>query len=295
MTHTLPIIIIAGGLIANVLVIIVLSAKVFKTLPLEPALLMNILAFNDILVLICVLFAEHSLIFNFEVSPLFYSTLTCKLLSFSVGYFPAVSSWILSFMSIERLFIIQFTSVNFFKRMRFKLGVLVLIYLLNFFLYSESLILNISLIEESNNSMIISLSCLPKNFEDIYIQICITLINSISVPFLIMLFCTIIIIYKLFVNYKQLIIINNQEPETKRNVQFSITIVALNIIFILFNTPYFITQTLTYYNISIVDVNFLYASNMFYLLQFAVNFFIYMLVYLRFRKVFGYIFLNLEL
>ena len=68
---------------------------------------MNILAFNDLLFLIAVLFAQYSSIFNFKVLPLFYNTLTCKVLSFSIGYLPAVSSWILSFMSIERLFIIK--------------------------------------------------------------------------------------------------------------------------------------------------------------------------------------------
>ena len=282
MTETLPTIIISCGLIANVLVMIVLSAKSFKTLPLEPATLINILAFNDILVLITVLFTH-------------YSYFTCKILSFATGYLPSVSSWILSFMSIERLFILKFASVNFFKKMRFTLVVVVIIYLFNFFLYLEPLIMNTHSIQEMNNSSIIVESCLPNNYENVFIQAYITLISSILVPFFIMLICTIIIIYTLFLNYNQSRIIINTEPETKRNFQFSITILALNLIFILFNTPYFIAQTLIYYDLRNIDINFLYSSNMFYLLQFGVNFLIYMLVYLRFRKVFCYLFFNLEL
>ena len=295
MTETLPTIIISCGLIANVLVMIVLSAKSFKTLPLEAATLINILAFNDILVLITVLFTHYSYIFKFEILPLFYNTFTCKILSFATGYLPSVSSWILSFMSIERLFILKFASVNFFKKMRFKLVVVVLIYLFNFFLYLEPLIMNTHSIQEMNNSSIIVESCLPNNYENVFIQAYITLISSILVPFFIMLICTIIIIYTLFLNYNQSRIIINTEPETKRNFQFSITILALNLIFILFNTPYFIAQTLIYYDLRNIDINFLYSSNMFYLLQFGVNFLIYMLVYLRFRKVFCYLFFNLEL
>ena len=290
----LPSTIIFGGIAANLLVIIVLSSKAFKTNPLEPARFMNILAVNDALYLLVLMFSIDNSVFNYIIPPMVTNIYACKIISFLLLYLNANSSWILVFISLERLITVKFSNIKYMKSMRVKLGLISLIYLLNFLLYCPNLILNKIKFSIFDNGSEIKLSCLPTNFEIFYIQMLISAINTIAIPFVIMLFCSILIIYSIYETRKRQATQQaiNEQKKLKRDIQLSVTIVTVDIIFLIFNTPQLIEQFLIFGSGYLRDQRTLNLLNMFYFVQYGVNFFIYMFAYLRFRKVFCYIFLN---
>ena len=294
--NILPTIIIFGGIATNLLVVIILSSKTFKIKPLEPARFMNILAVNDALYLLVLMFSIDNSVFNYIIPPMVTNIYACKIISFSLLYLNANSSWILVFISLERLLTVKFSNIKYMKSMRFKLGLIGFIYLLNFLLYCPNLILNKIKFSIFDNGSEIKLSCLPTNFEIFYIQMLISAINTIAIPFVIMLFCSILIIYSIYETRKRQATQQaiNEQKKLKRDIQLSVTIVTVDIIFLIFNTPQLIEQFLVFGSSYLRDMDprTLNLLNMFYFLQYGVNFFIYMFVYLRFRKVFCYIFLN---
>ena len=290
----LPSIIIFGGMAANLLVVIVLSSKAFKTNPLEPARFMNILAVNDALYLLILMFSiDNSVFYNFM--PMLYNIYACKIISFLLLYLPANSSWILVFISLARLLTLKFSNIKYIKSMRFKLGLIGFIHLLNFLLYCPNLIFNQNTFAILKNGTQTQLSCLPTDIQNFYIIMIISAIDAIGIPFVIMLFCSILIIYSIYETRKrQATQAINEQQKLKRDIQLSVTIVTVDIIFLIFNTPQLIEQFLVFGSSYLRDLDprTLNLLNMFYFLQYGVNFFIYMFVYLRFRKVFCYLFLN---
>ena len=169
------------------------------------------------------------------------------------------------------------------------------LYLANFFLFCPILILNTNRISTYLNGSQQELSCFPTDIHTFYIIMLISAINTITIPFVIMLFCSILIIYSIYeTRKKQATQPPNKQQQLNRDIHLSMTIVTIDIIFLIFNTPQLIEQSFFMLgSFNNTDRRILNLLNMFYFLQYSVNFFIYMLVYLRFRKVFFHLFLNI--
>ena len=88
----LPLLVIGVGLLANLIIIIVLTSKQFKIKSFESAKLMRVLAVNDICAVFTLFFIHTTYFYNnsFLSDNIYF----CEIFSFMVEYFPAVSSWL---------------------------------------------------------------------------------------------------------------------------------------------------------------------------------------------------------
>ena len=106
-----------------------------------------------------------------------------------------------------------------------------------------------------------------------------------------MLYCSIRIIYSIYkTRKKQATQELKEQQQLKRDIKLSVIIVTIDIIFLILNTPQLIQQSFYMLRSSSfidgLDIRTVTLLNMFYYFQYAVNFFIYMIVYLMFRKWF---------
>ena len=281
----LPLFVIGAGLLANLLIIIVLSSKQFKIKSFEPAKLMRVLAANDICA-VSTLFFMHGTYF-FDNTFLSDNVYFCKIFTFMLVYFPAVSSWLTALISIDRLLIINK------KLVRRKLWPIFLVYVFNFCMYlfyltDFNLIFTYYYINSNLTESVASCTQSAQAFEAInYVFI----LNSVLVPFLVMVGCSILLIQHIYMLRKVVMIKSIKKLE--KDVRFSLIILGLNCLFFLFNTPFLI---LYIWNLDpYVVINFQYFPFIYdimievYYMQYASNLIIYLAVYMRFRKVVFYL------
>jgi hypothetical protein len=114
----------------------------------------------------------------------------------------------------------------------------------------------------------------------------IDMFNSTLVPFIIMVFCSAIIIHRTLTNRKKVQAKTSKKAEKKKkakDLKFSITIIALNVIFLVFNLPLVVANFL---DIAISNGLFVLYDVIcqFYFVQFFSNIFVYMLFFGNFSK-----------
>ena len=250
---------------------------------------MNVLAINDALSILTIFFTHTTIIT--PASILSYNIYFCKIFTFISFFFPGVSSWLMVFMNVERLFNIRFSKSNFLKSMKSKMWIIFFIYMYNFCAYFFYLIDNNLVLyfdEFTPNSTISVLYC---QFSDVgYIVMDVIFIaNTVIVPFLIMTCCSIMLIKHIYETRRGNRIKIDQK-KAKKDFRFSVIIISLNILFFVFNTPYLIINILDFipnsfdsFLMYFITYDLLFE---FYYLQFVFNLVIYLSVYTRFRKVF---------
>ena len=217
-------------------------------------------------------------------------------------FFTSVSSWLTAFISFDRLVSIGF-EIKFrcLESMNRKLWYTFGIYLYNFIVYLFYIIdfnlftyVNIGFDNKSETFVY----CLPseKGYEAIKI---IFIANNVVIPFLIMLCCSVILIRHIQKVKTNALTLNlNEKKKSDNDFRFWVTILSMNCLFFVFNTPFLITMILELFpelNIGFY-VYTLISDILFeiYYLQYVCNLFIYLAVYSRFRKVFIYLLLKLN-
>ena len=289
-----PIAIIITGIILNVIVVAVFNSRRYKKI--DSTKFMSVLAINDIFCLLTLL-VTHKTYFTSALRLL--SATYCKLLSITIYLFPAVSNWLLAFINIERVLFIKFESNQLFKSVKFKSIVTAGIYLWNFVIYFDNFFIN-KLFKLQGNWTIIESETIKLTSEFVCssddplvydIHSYINLVNGVLVPFAVMITCSALIINSI-VKLRKSVKVKRCDRKSKNlnsNLQFSIIIISLNLLFFLFNLPLLIY---IYFNrglsIAFFITNFVIY---FYFTQFVVNFFIYFAFYTRFRTEFISIFM----
>ena len=276
----------AFGLITNILVMTVYSRSRFKKLPTQN--FWRLLSFIDILNVIQIV--KHFLKNAFKIQPKLMSQLMCKLVGY-LSHLNAISAWLLVFISLERFFSILYP--RFSKVLQLKSSQIIaclIIFIFNLLFYAQRFVYD-NLFELFNNSV-------PNNQTNNQIVCSITstyagaflvfkwidLVVSVLVPFILMFFCSIVLIRSIYLSRKRVLVTNHSLPEKKRlqrDIRFSITTVLLNVIFIAFNLPiniYLIQGSSDLFYFSIVDS--LYYSS------YVVNFCVYFTVNSIFREEF---------
>ena len=194
----LPLIVICSGVLTNIIVIIVLSNKKFKTIKFEPARLMNVLAINDGFCILTIFFTHATVIT--PVSFLAYNIYFCKIFTFMSFFFQGVSSWLIVFINVERLISIRFSKFNWLKSMKSKMWSVLFIYVYNFCLYFFFLIAyNLVLfVEDSTSNATISIMYCQVSDESYFVISYIYIANTVVVPFLLMICCSIMLIKHIY-------------------------------------------------------------------------------------------------
>jgi len=206
---------------------------------------------------------------NENIIVMNFSKLSCKI-SYYVGYFLSpISAWLLVFISLHRFISIAFQRVAILNKPRFQIGFIIAVIVYNLILYSLILIF-ISLENEDNGNASLEFKCKFNKTDmetDIYI---IDLMNAVVLPFLLMLILSVLLIWKIFKSRFRIIRITNQRDKSKlkKDIQFSICSVLLNLIFFLLNFPVCIVD-LVHVSGNLRDYFFCM-----YLFSFCINFYV---------------------
>ena len=183
--------------------------------------------------------------------------------------------------------------------MKSKMWSVLFIYVYNFCLYFFFLIAyNLVLfVEDSTSNATISIMYCQVSDESYFVISYIYIANTVVVPFLLMICCSIMLIkhiYEIRNSNAQVV----QKKKTNRDFRFSVIIIGLNILFFIFNTPYLIINILDFIpNVFASFFLYLFTYDLlfeFYYFQFVFNLVIYLSVYSRFRKVFFHLVFNIN-
>lgn len=142
-----PPIMLVFGIVGNIFVVTILSGKKFKNV--SSLNYLRILAVNDALAIFTIII-YHGQSINLNI--LYVSQLSCQLNAFVAYNSPAVSSWILVYISIERMLYVKANTnlMQLFKKKTFQAGMLLIILIWNGVIYASRAYYTV-LVDESAN------------------------------------------------------------------------------------------------------------------------------------------------
>ena len=276
-------IVVIFGILANVIIIVVLSRKAFDKTPSRS--LLRILAASDLSAVLGII-PYYGSAFGISINSfVYYSNLCCKVAYFWLYYNPAVSSWLLVMISIERFISIRYRKVTLYQNKIFITCIVMFIAFWNLLIYTQ-IFANTHLIDapSNDNSSLANQSssdfiCDMINPEYKFILGWVDMVNSALFPFLINSISTILLIESIITSRRKILANGNSRNNSalKKDIQFSLVIVTLNIAFIFFNMPINIFLLNGYHSNSL----YLFLAAIFYF-QFIFN----ILVYIFFNKIF---------
>jgi hypothetical protein len=124
----MPMVIMCIGIFLNILIILVFSQRRFVQ-QFHPAVSMIVLAINDCMALFAIV-GNKQTYWTPQLNQL--NTYTCKIFSFMMFYFPAVSSWLIAYISIERVLLTRYENIKLPSTLKQKLFCIGCIYAWNF-------------------------------------------------------------------------------------------------------------------------------------------------------------------
>ena len=264
--YVLRILILAIGLIGNLIGIIIFSRKSFRK-KIKSCLLYILVASNNMIYLVFRILVD--LLINFEIKLRTLSNTSCKLIRYLDFVIGPISSWLLVFISIEKFISIKYPSRKHILRstknqIAFFICILIynsVFYLPVYFYYDLFTV---------NNS---TYCALIGDHQGLIVNT-MNFINKIVLPEFLMVLSSILLIY--FV-YQSRNTTNRSFVKDKRMV---ISLVVLNLNYIIFSLP----LTIAYYSNSspfiITFTFYLFYSN------YAVNFYNLLITNSLFRKTF---------
>ena len=268
MNVIIPVAMFVFGTFSNLIVFLVYIRKQLKK---NPRNFFCILALNDILAL----FSSLSFNFaNFGINFLFSSLFTCQFFHFIGYFFPAISTWLLMLINIERLVSFRYNKITWLFRFKFQATIVFFVYIWNLivcsfiFYYTQ-----ITVQKSTGNSS--KFYCEFDSFESTIILSSLDLINSTLFPFLIMIICSSNIINWLRKNRKRVV---KNKAKQQRDRRFSTIIVCLSISFFVFNFPICV-----YNYIPTFDPIITFLISDFYYFQYIFNIFVYIFLNSQFR------------
>ena len=275
-----PVVLILVGTVMNIGVIIVFMRKSLR----------NTLSRN----LFCVLVLNQTVAlyatfpFNLEAFGIRLLTLNypfCKVFTFLTFFFCAMSSWLLVLISLERLFFVNYKQIKVFKQIWFQRLVICILLAWNCLVYSGYF--NFTNIEAQNNSINDSNNtnfyCSIHDPEAQFLWSSIDLLNSLIVPFILMIICSTGISLSIYRTKRALSarISTNDVKSLNINTRFSVLILSIDMAFFVFNLP------ICVYDFSAIQQtnNFGYdLCSIFFICQYTVNGFIFFFINLKFKR-----------
>ena len=214
---------------------------------------------------------------TFGIELLVMSSFLCKLLRFFQFLLPAISSCFLVCVSVERVFSILYPSRLLFKNTNFQIALSAAIIGFEILYYSPAIV-GIDIKNYQNLTNI----CSFKTHSYKTIISTMDVINSTLIPFLVMFLSSISIIYS--INYTRKRVMQKSatlkdRKRFKRDLQFSFTIIFINIGYMIFNLPICVLQYLGEY-----DLLVFVALDVFFYLQYVYNLFMHISFNSLFRK-----------
>ena len=271
-----PLILTFCGFFSNLFVLIVFSRKKLIKVPSHYFLkLLAIIDFSNCL--------ATFMRFN-KAAFIGHSLFTCKLGSYIIIIFPAVSAWLLCYISVEKLLTILKPAYKhfLFEKINYQIFVSLSIFAFNLAVYSPVFTLNdIFTVFNGTENDIYTDRCdmfrsyFHNTLSNIY------LFQAAILPFAIMLTCSIYLVLFIFKSRRRTL--NTYSIQHKRilkkDIQFAVQILFLDILFVALNLPSAIARIFK------MDLLF-YHFRILYLLRFFLNFFIYLVFNSIFRKEF---------
>ena len=165
-----------------------------------------------------------------------FSQFSCKINRFiSFAYFP-ISIWLLVAISIEKFISIKYPRLKFIKSSYFQFSVIFASFVYNMTLYSP--IFYFATLEFINESSVNETKSAYKCNLGIASHIT-DLVNTVVLPFVLMLIFSALLIHTILKSRLRILRMSNQQDRNRlrKDVQFAISSIALNVSFFVFNFP----------------------------------------------------------
>ena len=269
------------GLMSNVVIFLVFKRSEFnKSLPRNYFCL---LAITEAISLISIV------PYHLTVSGIFiytWNVYCCKIFSFIRYFFPAVSSWLLVIINIERFVSVNYKSIVIFGQQWFQTVSVGALLMLNFFIYYCLVNAKGFLIDYddlvSNLTNKTNIYCAQRYNQPILLISWLNMVNKFILPFAFMVVCSIGIIHSIYMTHKKMMshCMNRNLKRLKKNIFYSIAIILLSVAFFVFNLP-IIFNFLSLYFLNNVAILFL---DLVFYTQYSFNIFVYFILNAKFRS-----------
>jgi hypothetical protein len=269
------------GLFGNIMGLIIVGKK--KLVKIGPVIIYKCLFVSDNIYLIQIIFTYMPYAFNFD--PINLSNIGCKIYNFFSYGLDALSPWCLVYISIEKFISVAYPNKRFiFKKNKNQIIYFILLFLFNI-LYHLNIPFSMEIfrVDFDNSS-----SCDFINNNGIIINN-MDLVNCVLAPIFLMILFSLLLIIFIFKSRRR-VHLNNSDREIerlKRDIKFSISLLSINLLFILLNLPFTIFIVLPYYDDDEIFVTLSYIC----FLSYAINFYLLLLTNSLFRSEFYSLFL----
>ena len=272
------------GLFGSIFGTIVLSRKKMENFPARQ--IYRFLLIIDAIYLTVQVAADTMDILKFRFR---LSNIICKCyiyFNFSVA---ALSSYALVYISIDRYISIFFKQIKLITKKWFQNLMIFLIFAYNlcfyvpFLLYIE--LMTDEIYETETNSTTPSFYCDMPRQEFLKILYLSDLINASLVPFVFMFIASIVLIYSIIKSRLRILnlTLEQDKKKLKKDIKFAVTILVLNISFLIFCFPICLAN---YFYVYLIDDLFYDFFICLFYLEFCTNFYILVLFNSMFRKEF---------
>ena len=214
----------------------------------------------------------------FNYDPTVNLSVGCKLYNYFAYGMDALSPWCLVYISFERFIATKYYAKRFlYKKKMYQIIFLILLFLFNIS-YHINIIFSFDILTIDDNSTL----CYFNNDQNQIIVANMDLTNFFLLPFTLMFLFSICLIISIF-KARSSVNLNNTAKETRRrkkNIKLSISLLLMNLLFLLLNLPIVVSQYLPFDS----DI-YTIVSNIYYI-PYAVNFYILLFTNSLFRNVF---------
>jgi len=261
------------GILGNTIGLIIFSRKAFKNFPSRYVYIA--LALIDTFNLI------FAIVRDLLISPSNYwsNLFVCKTFMFIAISFGATSPWLLVFISVEKFISIRLPNFKLFRQQSFQTAIVLAIILFNL-VYNNPFIYSFTFVNQSKN-ITVNISQFDFNHQVICyydenkrkLATILNLINSSLVPFLFMVIFSVLLVHTIMKSRLRVLRMssNHDQSRLRKDIQFAISSVAMNLFFLLFTFPFKFGHFLS--NDPYTDLFFNLIFFLFYL-SFCDNFYI---------------------
>ena len=279
--QTFPPILICLGLTGNIFTLIIFSRKNLSKI----SKLLRILTISDSFGVLNI--AQHYLDNTFEINIRTFSDFSCQGFEYLAYIFLPISAWLLVYVCIERFFMIKYPSrYKFLQRSLVRMSIVSMIIISNLAFYTM-IFFGVKVFETVSqdmfNNSITDLICYPTYEHYMYIFVTLDIINSTILPSCLMIVNTGLLIFALFQSRSKFFCPNPSKQEKKRkkkDIQFALSCISLNIIFLVMNIPNRLNTLITR---DITSDTYYLLDNMYYS-NFGLSFLIHFISNRNFRQ-----------
>ena len=263
------------GVIGNIISFLVFSRKTFRKNSIS--IYCRALAIFDMYIVLSIITDFYNILYNYYIPN--YSDAVCKILSYAYHAFGPIPAWILVAFSIEKAISLKKVKHAMNKPILHYLTVIGIV-LFNFLLYIAFPIF-VKLSPLQINSMTLYV-CDPYNVSFGLVFNFVFLIEGSGLPFLIMLFSSVIMIKILRDSRHHVEIVSSVDEKRKsRDRKFAVTSITFNVLFIVLKMPILVVTLIGY---NFVSTYVYYIALALYFLNYSISFLVHFATNSLFRR-----------